>query len=92
MKLLLYPDGNDLSKIDELTDDDLVYLFNVCLNYGSYIEELLKKPNHVMMMQAPGKSADIVRANLEGQLQLCKSFVEIWKANINPKDNLKKKN
>jgi hypothetical protein len=78
MKLFKHQDRSDLFQIHQLTEDELVAAYNVCLNYKSYIEEIIKKPDDILLKIAPGSDASQVRNNLKLQLKFCDDYIMLF--------------
>lgn len=77
----------ELYAISECTEDNLVGFYNIALNYRSYIAELMKKPDNVLLSLAPGKDAKTVRNILTMQLNTANEYVAVWQEIINKGDD-----
>lgn len=92
MNIFKHPGKELIYGIDNLKENELIALYNVTINYKSYLQELLKQPDQIMLQMAPGMSAKIVRKNLTDQDDACTKFIEMWNtvikaAGVNKKQN-----
>jgi hypothetical protein len=90
MKLFKHAD-NDLFQLHEMSEEDLVALYNVCLNYKSYLSQIIALPDKSLLQMAPGTSAKIVRRNFKVQLDTCDKYIDLWNRTISS-GNIKNKN
>jgi hypothetical protein len=90
MKLFKHAD-NDMFQLHELSEDNLVGLYNVCLNYKSYLAQIVQLPDESLLTMAPGTDAKIVRRNFKVQLDTCDEYIGIFERTIHA-GNLKKMN
>jgi len=65
-------------RIDEITDDEGVALFNVCLNFRPLLKQLLSQNDTALIRSAPGHSPKKARELLSLQLQACNSYIAMW--------------
>jgi hypothetical protein len=89
MKLFKHANSNNLFQIHEITEEELIAEYNVCLNFKGYLEEILKKPDPVLIKLAPGSDANQVRNLLNLQLKFCNDYVLMFQ---DTKDKGKKQN
>jgi hypothetical protein len=82
MKLIKQKADSDLFNIEGLTDDELIAEFNICINYKSYLQQIMTLPNATLLTLAPGESVAQVRANLKAQEKYCNDFIMLWKETI----------
>jgi hypothetical protein len=83
MKLFKHAEDSKLYGINNLTDDTLIGLFNVCLNYKAYLEGIMRLPDRTLITIAPGMDAKTVRATLELQKEVCEEYIDLWNETIN---------
>ena len=78
MKLLKQSEESKLFRIEGLTDDTLIALYYVCLNYKSYLSQISSLPNATLLQIAPGSSAKEVRNHLSDQEKACDDYIDMW--------------
>ena len=78
MKLLKQSEQSKLFRIEGLSDDTLIALYNVCLNYKAYLSQITSHPNATLLQIAPGSSAKEVRRNLAEQEKACDDYINMW--------------
>ena len=78
MKLLKQSEQSKLFRIEGLSDDTLIALYNVCLNYKAYLSQITSLPNATLLQIAPGSSAKEVRRNLAEQEKACDDYINMW--------------
>jgi hypothetical protein len=83
MKLFKQSANSKLYAIQELTEEDILALFNVCINYKPYIDELLKQPNFEMKKAAPGTDANQIRHNIKIQAKACMDYIGMLNETLN---------
>lgn len=82
MKLYKHCEASDLYQVHELTDDQLISMYNICINYKPYIEQLLKIPGSQLLKVASGIDENVVRHNLRSQLKFCDDYIQFWNTSI----------
>jgi hypothetical protein len=87
MKLFEHFDTPDLFGIDSISVDEFVGLYNVCLNYKSYLQEIVKLDNANLVQIAPGMDVKLIRSNLALQQKTCDDIITLWneRANVGKK-------
>jgi hypothetical protein len=83
MKLFKQSKDSDLYEIHELTDDQLIAEFNICINYKGYLSQIMKLPDKSLMVFALGKSAKELRELLKKQEDFCTEYIEMWQETLN---------
>lgn len=82
MNILKQSDESPLFVINDIDEDQLIGLYNIAINYKSYVEQLLKMSDKQLLAFAPGKSADQVRGNLKLQVITCFDYQRAWETLI----------
>lgn len=82
MILFKHKDNDNIFGIDNLTDDTLVGMYNICLNYKSYLQQLMRLPDSELLKLAPGTGGNLVRHNLEIQMKTCDDYIKMWNETI----------
>ena len=83
MKIFKHSDDNSLYGLDGLTEDELIAMYSMCINYRAYIQSIIKIPDKALLVMAPGQNAATVRLNLKMQEKYCDDFIELWNSIIN---------
>jgi hypothetical protein len=79
MKLFKHAENSDLYQIHELTEDQLVGIFGMCVNYKGYASQLLSLPNKTLHKIAPGGDVALMRESIALQLKTSEEYIEFWK-------------
>jgi hypothetical protein len=82
MKLFKTSDESALFQLHGLTDDQLIAMYNICLNYKNYLEQIKRMPDSQLLSVAPNKNVETARNNLKMQSDFCDSYVEMFKETI----------
>lgn len=82
MKLFKESEQSNLYQLHELTEDDLIFEYNINLNYMEYIKQLLALPDNQLAKAAPGPDIKVIRNNLTGQLKTCEKYIAMWSKTI----------
>lgn len=83
MKLFKESEDSELYQLHGLTENQLIGLFNVCINYKTSLSQILKLSDKELLKVAPGLDAKTVRFNLKIQDDACNEFINMWKIAIN---------
>lgn len=78
MKLFKHSETSKFFQVHELTDDQLIAMYNICINYKSYLEQIIKLPDAHLLKVASGIDATIVRNNLKMQFDFCEEYIKFW--------------
>lgn len=83
MKLFKHGDDSGLYQIHELTEDQLIAIYSICLSYKGYAKQLLNLPTHALKRMSPGGDLTMLRQSIALQLKTCDEYIEFWKDAIN---------
>jgi hypothetical protein len=92
MKLFKHAENSDLFQIHEMTDDQLVGLFGICLNYKGYAEQLLNLPTKALRKMAGATDVQLLCESTALQLKTCKEYIEFWQEVIKVNGDKKSQN
>lgn len=92
MKLFKHSETSNLFQIHELTEEQLIALYSMCVNYKGLIAQMLHSPDRILLKTAPGIDAKTVRSNLKLQDDTCDEYIALWKQTINSKPFKKSQN
>jgi hypothetical protein len=92
MKLFKHSEFNNLYQLHELTEEQLIALYSMCVNYKGLIAQMLQSPDRILLKTAPGVDAKTVRSNLKLQNDTCDEYIALWKQTINPQPSKKSQN
>lgn len=76
MKILKNAEQSDLFQIKELSEDDLIALLNVCINYRGWLVQMHQLDDKSVMAFSPGGSAKEIRIKLKIQEDFCSTFID----------------
>ena len=80
---LFKQENTEFYGVADLTDEQLIAGFNICINYKGYLSGIMKLKDNELIAFAPGRSANEVRKLLKLQEKTCSDYIEMWQKNIN---------
>jgi hypothetical protein len=92
MKLFKHDDDSGLYQVHELTEDQLIALFSMCISYKDYARQLLNLPTHSLRKIASGGDLVTLRESLALQLKTCDEYIAFWKEVTNAEPAKKSQN
>jgi hypothetical protein len=83
MKLFKQAENSELYQLAGLTEEQLIALFNICINYKGYLKGITRLKDKDLLHFAPGSNAIEVRNNLKMQEDTCTDYMAMWQEAIN---------
>jgi hypothetical protein len=80
MKLFKHPEeGTTLYQVHELTEEQLIGIFGMCVNYKPYVAQLLKLPNSSLKKIVPGGDVQAFKESVAIQIKAADDYMVFWK-------------
>lgn len=80
---ILKKHNSDKYLLTDLSDEELIALYNLSINYGEYLQQIKKLSDESLLQTAPGMDAKQVRHNIDIQEKFCIDFIAVWQEIIN---------
>lgn len=79
MKLFKHAENSNLYQIHEITEDQLIGLYGMCVDYKGYAAQLLALPKHSLKKMAPAGDVELLCESINLRIKACNDFIEFWK-------------